>query len=415
MPIAEVENALVSGDFADRQHDIYRRLREESPVYWSPALGQWLVTTFDLVDEVLTNPRLFSSMGAEMGHINNLDAAVREENTMLVDHFGVAQLNITDPPEHTRIRRAFGRSFVPRAVASFEGGIRAAADRLMGASIADGEVVDVVSRLAEPLPVEVVSDVVGIPRSRRGDIPSVTMDQRHFFGTTPPDPGRAGHFGRNLAKWHELLTSWIDERRLRPRDDVLTRAAQMIDAGQLTLPEAIATCLHLIIAGNGTTTASIGNTAYLLLSHPEQLASLEEDETLIANCVEESLRFESPLPRDRRTALESCELGGEIIGAGERVVCVLAAANRDPAHFEDPDRFDIHRSYTPQQHAAFGRGIHFCLGAPVARLEVAVAIKSLLAHVPAPRLDPGFEPEWHSVTTHRGMVSLPIRSSRIRQ
>lgn len=113
--------------------------------------------------------------------------------------------------------------------------------------------------------------------------------------------------------------------------------------------------------------------------------------------------------------MENCELGGEVIQAGERVVCVLAAANRDPAHFEDPEMFDIHRSFTPQQHAAFGRGVHFCLGAPVARLEMAVAIKSLLAHVPAPRLDPDFRPEWHAVTTHRGMVSLPVRSTRTRR
>lgn len=415
MPIAEVENALVSGDFATRQYDIYRMLREEAPVYWSPALGQWLVTTFDLVDEVLTNPQRFSSMGAEMDHIDKLDPTAREENGMLADHFGVAQLNITDPPDHTRIRRAFGRSFVPRVVASFEERIEASADRLMRAAISHDEVIDVVSQLAEPLPVEVVSDVVGVPRSHRADIPSVTMDQRHFFGATPPDPARARHFGRNLAKWHGLLTSWIDERRRAPRDDVLTRAAQMIDGGHITLPEAIATCLHVIIAGNGTTTASIGNTAYLLLSHPDQLAAVEEDQTLIANCVEESLRFESPLPRDRRTAMETCELGGEVIHAGDRVVCVLAAANRDPEHFEDPERFDIHRSFTPQQHAAFGRGVHFCLGAPVARLEVEVAIRSLLAHVPAPRFHQGFQPDWHAVTTHRGMISLPVRPSPSRE
>ncbi len=415
MPITEIENALISADFATRQYDIYKKLREESPVYWSPTLNQWLVTAFDLVDEVLTNPHMFSSMGAELSHINNLDPAVREENAMLAYHFGVAQLNITDPPDHLRLRRAFGRSFVPRVVANFEGAITASANRLMEAATADDEIVDVVTQLAEPLPVEVVSEVVGVPRSHRVDIPSVTMDQRHFFGATPPDPNRARDFDQNLAKWHGLLTSWIDERRQQPRDDVLTRAAQMIDAGHLTLPEAIATCLHLIIAGNGTTTASIGNTAFLLISHPDQLAEVKEDERLIANCVEESLRFESPLPKDRRTAIETCELGGQIIQAGERVVCVLAAANRDPAHFEDPEKFDIHRSFTPQQQAAFGRGVHFCLGAPVARLETAVAIKSLLTHVPSPRLDPDFRPQWHTVTTHRGMISLPVRSCLTRE
>lgn len=410
-PIPEVEAELAASEFSLQQHEVYRRLREHAPVYWSPTLDSWLVTTFELVDEVLTDPDRFSSVGAELEHIGKLDASVLAESPVLTDHFAAAQLNITDPPDHIRIRRAFGRSFVPREVAQYEELITTTAERLIrNARSADGDF-DVITDYAESLPVEVVSEIIGVPEEYRPDIPRVTLDQRYFFGEVPPKPGWARQFAGSLADWHERLTAWIDERRQSPRGDVLTRAAIMIDEGRLTLDEALATCLHLIIAGNGTTTALIGNTVYLLLSHPEQLSLVRSDPSLMANAVEESLRYEAPLPRDRRIATTSTALGGKLVEQGERVVSVLAAANRDPAQFELPDHFDITRSFAPSQHAAFGRGIHFCLGAPVARLETRIALEVFLKAFPAATIPEGFSPEWHPITTHRGLTRLPIEST----
>jgi len=192
----------------------------------------------------------------------------------------------------------------------------------------------------------------------------------------------------------------------------MTRAAEVVDSGAVTPDEAAATLLHFIIAGNGTTTALIGTVVFALLTHPEQLAEVQADPELIDNCIEETLRWEAPLPRDRRVAVADTTLGGVAIGAGERVYGVLAAANRDPAHFEDPDDFNIHRTFSARHHAAFGRGIHFCLGAPVARLEAAIALRRLLAHMPRPRLIDGFEPVWHDIATHRGLVSLPVEAGQ---
>ena len=409
----DIEDALGSAAFQHDPHPLYHQLRETAPVYWSAASQQWLVTSYDLVDEVLTQPATFSSVGAEQSHIARLDDETRADTPVLGEHFATPQLNITDPPDHTRIRRAFGRPFLPREIGRYGAPIASEARRLLEGAAASADGLDVVRDLAEPLPVHVIALIMGVPDSHFDAIAAVTLDQRHFFGTTPPSPDVARVFDDRLDTWHGWLAAWIDERRTAPRDDVLTRAAEMVDAGSLTTHEAIATCLHLIIAGNSTTTALIGNALYRLLASPEQLEMLAADPSAIANCIEETLRVEAPLPRDRRIAVRDCELGGVEIRAGDRVSAVLAAANRDPAQFERPDEFDIGRSFATHHHASFGRGIHLCLGAPVARLEAAVAVATFLDAVPSPRLVPAFEPDWHAVTTHHGMTTLPVTSGLV--
>lgn len=408
-----IEDALGSAEFGRDPHPLYRHLRETAPVYWSPTSQQWLVTSYDLVDEVLGQPAAFSSVGAEQSHIARLDEATRAETQTLGVHFATPQLNITDPPDHKRIRRAFGRPFLPREVSRYEAPIAAATWRLLDDATASIRGLDIVRDLAEPLPVHVVALIMGVPESHLDEIRAVTLDQRHFFGTTPPPTTVAREFDHRLGAWLGWLAAWIDERRSAPRDDVFTRTAEMVDAGSITIHEAVATCLHLIIAGNSTTTALIGNAIYRLLASPEQLDTLTATPSLIGNCIEETLRLEAPLPRDRRIAVRDCRLGDAEIRAGDRVSAVLAAANRDPAQFEHPDEFDLGRSFTTHHHASFGRGIHLCLGAPVARLEAAVAVATFLEAVPSPRLVPGFEPDWHIVTTHHGMTTLPVASGLV--
>jgi cytochrome P450 len=405
---AMLEAALASAQFSVDPHPTYRRLREIAPVYWHELGRQWLVTSFDLVDEVLADPQRFSSVGAELAHVDQLGEDGRAATPVLHAHFAANQLNIADPPEHTRIRRALARPFLTREVRRYEAQVAAIAGRLIDAG---GRRPDVVSDLAEPLPVEVIAVVIGVPESHRTRIPVITMDQRRFFGTTPPTPQLAEPFDEHLREWHDLLVGWIDERRAAPCDDVLTRVAALVDDGTLALDEAVATCLHLVIAGNSTPTALIGNAVYSLLAHPEQFDVLAASPLLLTNCIEETLRYEAPLPRDRRIATCDTELGGAAIRRGDRVVAVLAAANRDPEHFADPDTYDIARSFTAGHHASFGRGIHFCLGAPVARLETAVALTVLFDRFPRPRLVPGFVPDWHAIATHHGLTSLRIEAT----
>ena len=404
---ADLESALTSELMRSDPHRVHRALRETAPVYYSATVGGWLVTAYDLVEEVLTDQRRFSSAGAETRFIERLDPKTADNTATLRRHFAAPQLNTADPPDHTRIRRAFGRSFLTRDVARYAGRIEAAADELLStALLADS--FDAVSSFAEPLPVRVISEIIGVPASHQDRIPIVTMDQRYFFGTVHPSETTANHFDASLEEWHGLLSGWLRDRLVDPRDDVMTRAASVIDEGGLSLDEAIATLLHFVIAGNGTTTALIGNIIFALASHPEQLDALIAEPDLLGNCIEETLRWEAPLPRDRRIAVEETTLDGNIINKGDRVYSVLAAANRDPAHFADPDTFNIHRSFTAKHHAAFGRGIHFCLGAPVARLEAAIAVRRLLEHIPHLRLEPQFRPRWHDISTHRGLTTLPI-------
>ena len=404
-----IEAELRAPSFAVDPHATYHRLREVAPVYWHEDGQQWLVTSFDLVDEVLSDPHTFSSVGAELAHVDRLDEADRSAARVLRAHFATSQLNITDPPDHTRIRRALAKPFLTREISRYEGQMTAAAERLLDAA---GARVDVVGDLAEPLPVEVIALIIGVPDSHRPRIPVITMDQRHFFGTTPPTAQLARPFDEHLGEWHDLLVGWMDERRSAPTDDVLTLLAGLVDDGTLGLDEAVATCLHLVIAGNSTTTALIGNAVFSLIDKPDQLDVLSASPELLANCIEETLRFEAPLPRDRRIATCATRLGEAEIRRGDRITTVLAAANRDPEHFADPDVYDITRQFTAGHHASFGRGIHFCIGAPVARLETAVALTAFFERFPRPRFAPGFAPDWHAITTHHGLTTLPVESTR---
>jgi cytochrome P450 len=167
-----------------------------------------------------------------------------------------------------------------------------------------------------------------------------------------------------------------------------------------------------VIAGNGTTTALIGNAVFHILRHPDQARLLVDEPERIANAVEEALRFEAPLPTDRRLATRTLTLGDQTIAEGDLVMSVLAAANRDPEHFPDPDTFDVTRSFREAHHVAFGRGIHLCLGAPVARLEATVGLETLFERFGLARIPDGFEPDWHAITTHRGLKTLPIERER---
>lgn len=407
--LPHIEERLAHPSFQAEPHPTYHLLRREAPVYWSEHRKHWLVTGMDLVEEVLGDPADFSSVGFESRRIAALPEAVAREAGQVADHFAILQLVSSDPPDHTRIRRAFGSHFLPRKVTPLEPMIEQAASRLLDR--AGSSTLDVVTDFAEPLPVEVISEIIGIPAEARLRIPAVTLDQREFFGSPTLVEDNARRFSSTLAEWHRLLGDLMDERRAAPADDVLTRAAEMVDEGRVSHGEAISTLLHLVIAGNGTTTALIGNAIYHIARHPEQAELLVQQPELIPNAVEEALRFEAPLPTDRRIATRTRPLGDATIDEGDLVMSVLAAANRDPEHFAEPDTFDVTRSFRASHHVAFGRGIHLCLGAPVARLEAAVALRVLIERYGALRLPTDFEPDWHAITTHRGLRTLPLVTS----
>ncbi len=407
--LQDVEDAFSSGAVYQHPHDVYRRLREREPVYWSPCLGQWIVTSFELVEEVLRQPRRFSNFGFDTGYIARLPAASRAEVTTLEHHFHQRGLIQADPPEHTRLRRALGGHFAARVVQRLDERIVAAVDELLDGREGD---LDVITELAGPLPIRVIAELLGVDPEDRTGFPRWSDHAVQFFGAPTPDPANARRLDADLVAWRALLVRLLDERRRAPRDDLLSAVGELIEAGRVTLEEALFTCVHLLIAGHETTTNLIGNALFCLLGHPDELAAVNEDPALLPGAIEEVLRFEPPIQRIRRVAAETCELGGATIRAGDPVIPVLAAANRDPARFDEPDRFDVRRKpgLSAERHLSFGRGVHFCLGAPLARLEAPTAVRAVLERFPHAALPAGFAPEWRPTINLRGLRSLPIVS-----
>lgn len=407
MAIEAIESEFRTGALRD-PHAVYRRLREEAPVYWSPYLQQWLVTSFELVEAVLRQPRLFSNFGFDTGYIGRLEDADRANVPTLVHHFAQRGLIQADPPEHTRLRRVLGAPFAAAAIGSLETRIRRTVDGLVeSAPRAD---FDVVRDLAGPLPVSVIADLLGVPEHERGGFPSWAGDAVRFFGTAQPDADNARRLDASLGEWRALIDRLLEERRQHPQDDLLTEVARLVTAEELTHEEALFTCVHLLIAGHETTTNLIGSSVLCLLAHPEALAAVRDDQGLLPNAIEEVLRFEPPIQRVRRAAAEDCELGGQSIHKGDAVIPVLASVNRDEARFADPDTFDVRRDLagSRMRHAAFGHGVHFCLGAPLARLEAPIAVSAVLQHFQDPGLPEGFEPQWKPTLNMRGLLSLPV-------
>lgn len=407
--LPEVEGAFASGAFFEDPHDVYRRLRETAPVYWSPFLGQWLVTSAELVEEVLGQPRIFSNFGFDSGYIARLDSGARAEVPTLEHHFNQRGLIQLDPPEHTRLRRALGPHFSAKAVAHLEPAIARAVESLLAPH---PDALDVIENLAAPLPVRIIADLLGVDEEERHGFPRWSNDAVRFFGTPLPDAANARALDTDLREWRQLLQRLLRERAEMPRDDVLTAVAQLVETAAITLEEALFTCVHLLIAGHETTTNLIGNGIYCLLEHPEQLAAVVADPDLLPVAVEEVLRFEPPIQRIRRVAACTVELGDASIATGDPVIPVLAAANRDPQRFDDPETFDVRReqALSGSRHMSFGHGVHFCVGAPLARIEAPLAIAAVLERYPHAALPAGFAPEWRRTINMRGLRSLPIES-----
>ena len=394
-----VEFNPYSPDFAADPFAQYRRLRSEDPVHRSP-LGAWFVSRYADAHAVLRDRRLgrdFSVfLDAQMG-----DSPLRRMlgNTMLYN----------DPPRHTRLRTLVSKAFTPRVVEAMAPRIAALVEALLD-RVAPAGRMDVIADLAYPLPVQVICDMVGIPRA---DHALLRTWSRDFAATLefvlPPDVLERGNAAAVGAT--DYLRALIRERRHRPADDVLTRLiAAEEDGHRLSEDEIVSTCMLLFSAGHETTTGLIGNAVLTLLRHPEQLGRLAADPRRVRTAVSEFLRYEPSIHMTSRMAVAAVEVGGQRIAAGEVVVILLAAANRDPARFVDPDTFDPERA--DNEPLTFGGGVHHCLGHALARLETEIAIASLLRRCPALRFAGADAPQWLETVTVRGLKTLAVGFDR---
>jgi cytochrome P450 len=385
-------------EFHANPYPFYQRMRETDPVHLSP-LGLWVLTRYDDCVTSLRDPR-FGRDGFEA----ILSAQYGEESE--TGRLPRSML-FRDPPDHTRLRSLVNRAFTPRVIEGMRGQIKAVVDRLLDQVARRGHM-DVIADLAYPLPVTVICDMLGVPvgdHEQMRDWSSDIIRSLDAIGIPSDDSvverGRVGR--RGIADYFRAL---LPERRRQPRADLLSSLIAVEEQGdRLTEGELLATCVLLFIAGHETTVNLIGNGLLALLRHPGELERLRSEPGLIGSAVEELLRFDSPVQRTARITNAEVEVGGKTLPPGAFVVTAIGAANRDPRHFPDPDRLDIGRS--DNRHIAFGFGIHFCLGAPLARVEGQLALGTLMRRMPKLRLaSPDLE--WRESSTLRGLKALPV-------
>jgi len=392
-------------DFFADPFSYYGALREHDPVHRMPD-GAYFITRWRDCDAVYRDARVFSSDKKIEFRPKYGDAPLYEHHT--------TSLVFNDPPLHTHVRRAIQMALSNRVIAEMEAGLVALVDRLIAAMAAKGQA-DIIEDFASAIPVEIIGNLLGVPHADRAPLRGWSLA---ILGALEPvltaEQMACGNDAvRDFAAY---LKGLVDDRRRNPGDpekDLLTRLIRGEHEGRkLSEPELLQNCIFILNAGHETTTNLIGNTLFCLLSHPDALRATVEDPALLPGAIEEVLRVEPPIQRVRRVATEACELGGVAIEAGQPVIAVLVAANRDPARFADPDRFDILRDLggSAQRHTSFGHGVHFCLGAPLARLEAPIAVQAVLNRHPRAVLPDGFVPAWQPTINMHGLRSLPITS-----
>ncbi|MFF2347087.1 cytochrome P450 [Pseudarthrobacter sp. NPDC058119] len=367
----------------------YERMRATAPVFQDGQSGSWHVFRYDDVQRVLSEHATFSSrMGGD--------------NPSGTGQLFAASLITTDPPRHRQLRSLVTQAFTPKAVDALAPRIARLTNELLD-RIAAGGSADLIRDLAYPLPVIVISELLGIPaedRERFKHWSDVIVSQTR---TAPA----AETQDATTSEMVEYFLALIDRRRTRPGTDLISSLLSAeIDGQRLTVPELLGFCSLLLVAGNETTTNLIGNAVLCLAESPGTLGRLLKEPGLLPQALEEVLRFRSPVQSMYRVAVAETVLGGQRVPAGAPLVAWIGSANRDGQQFPAAAEFDIDRS--PNRHLAFGHGIHFCLGAPLARLEARIAMEALLTRLPGLALAPGAELERMESSIVYGLKELPV-------
>jgi cytochrome P450 len=393
--------------FIANPYPVYERLRADHPLVWNPATGQWVVSRFADVSALLRDRRLGRTYlhvagHAEMGH----DAPPEWHDPF----WRLVQSGMLDrePPDHTRLRRLVSKAFTPATVEGLRPRIEAIVARLVGRALEAGEF-DLIADVAEPLPVTVIAELLGVPEADRHLLRPWSADICLMYELNPPEDSQRKAVAASLA-FGGYLRDLARDRRVHPGDDLITGLAQVAEAGDaLTEDELVGTCALLLNAGHEASVNGTGNAWWTLFRHPDALAELRADRSLVPTAIEELLRFETPLPMFERWVLEDVELYGVRIARGAELALQFASANRDPDGVERPDELLLDRR--PNPYLSFGAGIHYCLGAPLAKLEMGILFDALLRRMPG--IEPTSAPHWKPTFVLRGLQSLPVSVGRL--
>jgi cytochrome P450 len=382
-------------------YPIYHRLRAADPVHWSEKFNAWILTRYDDVAAALNDLRLSSDRIAVFRQTAN-----SAELEPLFSFLG-RRMFLADPPRHTRLRGLVSKAFTPHLIEGMRPHVQRLVDGFLDAVQGAGRM-DLVRDLAFPLPATVIIELLGLPPEDRDQLKKWSDDIVVYISTHPANI-TLDQYRRALQSMRETVDYFranLSRIRAEGRPCLLQTLAQAEDQGdRLSEEELFANANLLLVAGHETTTNLIGNGMFGLLTHPDQLAKLKADPSLIPGAVEEFLRWDGPVHFTHRVAREDVAIGGKTIRRGQFVFLFLAAANRDPAQFPDPDALDVTRA--AHKHLAFGLGHHFCLGAPLARLETQIAFATILRRLPNLRLAID-KPTYRDTLTPRGPQSLPL-------
>lgn len=391
-------------------YPFFARLRESDPVCWDERYRSWFITSYAENEFAVRDVR-FSS--------DRITPVIEKERRRADPDRGLIEtleqldgwMVFRDPPEHLRLRRLVAGAFTPRMVAGMREQVVAVTEELLDAAELDvaatDGTVDLLRAVAYPLPAIVIAGMLGVPPEDRDQFKEWSDDISALVFGGMEDPSRHERARTGMSQLVTYVRTLLERARREPRDDLATALVQAHDEdGALSEAEVVATCVNILFGGHETTTNLIANGVLALLRHPEQARLLRADPGLAPSAVEEVLRYDGPAKAVVRVAAEDLDLLGRRISAGDRVFLLPAAANRDPAVFERPDELDITRH--PNPHLGFGAGMHYCLGASLARLEGAVAIPRILERFPQLRLTD--QPlTWKPVLLTRGLDTLPVQ------
>lgn len=393
----------LSPEFQRNPYPTYKTLRAETPIFFHDGSRMWFLATYEDVATLLRDRRL----GRSIDHVLSREQRglpPPPEKYAAFDKLSLHSMFDKEPPDHTRIRSLVHKAFTPRRVENLRIHIQAITDDLLDRVQANGRM-DIIADFSTPLPVIVIAELLGIPEEDRRKLRPWSQDivAMYELGHTEEQGRRAVQAATEFSDYLRALAA---ERRQHPRDDLISALATVEEAGdRLTMDELISTCVLLLNAGHEATVNVIGNGMLALLQRPDQLRKLQNDLSLVRSAIEEMMRFDTPLQMFRRWVLEDIIYKGCEFKQGVELALMFGSANRDEARFPDADQLDVGRVDNP--HISFSAGIHYCLGAPLARLELEIAVGTLLRRMPDLQLD-GPKPEYRDTYVIRGLKALPV-------